>query len=186
MKQIRDMLAHFRRGGKVVARDDMAGGATRIVGCAGPATKQLTNAKLLGMVREVVDLVQPQLPPYQAAFYWHLFRQTILEGDALVSITTARLRRGVVKQQRGLTLSETQVRKYLKDLERVGAIRKEGEARATKAYRVMTPSQIEAGGNLRAERPAPRALKVGASEMDYYNVRVNRMKVYVRDGYRCR
>jgi 5-methylcytosine-specific restriction endonuclease McrA len=182
IKQIRGIFAKFRRRGKSVV------GGDTIAGPAKPKSARAANAKLLDMVRAVVDTVQPLLPPYQAAFYWYLFRQTILEGDPLICITRTRMRTGVVKQQRGRMVSCTQVRRYLKDLERIGAIREEGDSgHLGKVYRVLTPAEIEVCRNVRVERPARRReAKVAASELDYYNVRANRRKVHERDEYKCR
>lgn len=179
IRQIREFLAHMA-GGKSVE-------AARAVGKQ-PESTRFTNAKLLQMVREVADVVQPLLKPYQAAFYWFLFRHSVLEGDPLIRVTREGLRKGVVKQQRGLGVSATQVRKYLKDLEGMGAIRWEGASgRLGSVYRVHTPAEIEACRNVRVERVvARRGLRVAASELDFYNVRANRRKVYERDGYLCR
>jgi RNase P subunit RPR2 len=54
-------------------------------------------------------------------------------------------------------------------------------------YRVLLPGEIEICLKYRAERTArQRGLEVAESEIDYYNVRENRLKVYLRDGYKCR
>lgn len=54
-------------------------------------------------------------------------------------------------------------------------------------YRVLIPDEIEACRKLRAERTVaePKA-EIDAADIDYYNVRENRIKVYERDAYKCR
>ena len=70
----------------------------------------------------------------------------------------------------------------------LGAIRKEGEPnRDGTLYRVLIPDEIEACRKFRSERatvePEP---KIADADIDYYNVRENRTKIYERDLYKCR
>jgi hypothetical protein len=86
------------------------------------------------------------------------------------------------------TISEEKVRESFRALEIVGAIRKEGEPnRDGTLYRVLIPDEIEACRKFRAERtvaePKP---EINAADIDYYNIRENRVKVYERDAYKCR
>jgi 5-methylcytosine-specific restriction endonuclease McrA len=73
-------------------------------------------------------------------------------------------------------------------LESVGAIRLEGDAnRDGTLYRVMLPEEIGICQERRQElsvRATP--VQVHEGEVDYYNVRENRSKVYERDSYKCR
>ncbi|MGO8814199.1 MAG: HNH endonuclease [Terriglobia bacterium] len=75
----------------------------------------------------------------------------------------------------------------LRALETIGAIRKEGEPnRDGTLYRVLVPDEIEACRKFRAERTTADPLPdVDPSEIDYYNVRENRVKVFERDSYQC-
>ncbi|HXN53250.1 MAG TPA: HNH endonuclease [Candidatus Acidoferrum sp.] len=86
------------------------------------------------------------------------------------------------------TISEGKVREIFRALESIGAITKQGEPnRDGTPYRVLIPDEIEACRKLRAERKAaePKA-DVKESEIDFYNVRENRIKVFERDAYKCR
>jgi hypothetical protein len=50
-------------------------------------------------------------------------------------------------------------------------------------YRVLTPDEIDACRNFRAERRAKEPKPgINTANVDYYNVRGNRVKVYARDG----
>jgi hypothetical protein len=85
------------------------------------------------------------------------------------------------------TISEGKVRETFRALEVIGAIRKDGEPnRDGTLYRVLIPDEIEACRTFRAERataePKP---EITDAELDFYNVRENRAKVYERDGYKC-
>jgi hypothetical protein len=86
------------------------------------------------------------------------------------------------------TISEEKVRESFRALEIIGAIRKEGEPnRDGTLYRVLIPDEIEACRKFRAERTAvePKP-EIDAADIDYYNARENRIKVYERDAYKCR
>lgn len=147
----------------------------------------LEAAGAFQIVADVVDYLQPLLTPYQAAFYWYLFRHSILKGGSLVRVSTRGLGKGVVKSARSETVSQSQVKELLSTLEAVGAIRKEAEPnREGTLYRVLTPKQIPASQGFRQERESSTEQpQANESEADYYNVRENRRKVYERDGYHC-
>ena len=153
---------------------------------------EFSAMELPTVIQEIVDDLQPLLTPYEAAFYWYAFRHSIAKnGSPHVRLGKA-LRRGVVRSSYSNatdnTISEGKFRETLKALEDVGAIRKEGEPnRAGTLYRVLIPDEIDACRKHRAERSKPN-LKgdVSAAEVDFYNVRENRIKVYERDGFKCR
>jgi hypothetical protein len=158
-------------------------------GTASIGDRDSSALELSLVIREIVDDLQPLLSPYEAAFYWHLFRHSIAEnGNPLLRVSTRGLQNGVVKSSRSDTISLRHVRGTLAALETLGAIRKEGEPdRDGTPYRVLIPDEIEACRKLRVERSAAEPKPgIAAADIDYYNVRENRIKVYDRDGYRCR
>jgi hypothetical protein len=113
---------------------------------------------LAAVVQEIVDDLQPLLTPYDAAFYWFLFRHSIAkDGTPLLRVSTRHLSRAVVRssysQAEENTISLGKVQETIRALEEVGAIRKEGEPnRDGTLYRVMVPSEIESCRRFRAER----------------------------------
>ncbi len=142
------------------------------------------------IIQEIVDDLQPLLTPYEVAFYWYLFRHSIgNNGSVHLRVGQRTIKNRVVKSVRGLdgAVSQRSVKEALAALETTGAIRKEGEPnRGGTLYRVLIPDEIEACRKLRADRMAgePKA-EIAAADIDYYNVRENRVKVYERDGYKC-
>jgi DNA-directed RNA polymerase subunit RPC12/RpoP len=84
--------------------------------------------------------------------------------------------------------SQTTVREALRTLETVGAIRKEGEPnRDGTLYKVLLPEEIKSCRFLMQQREASDAQngeKLEA-EVDFYNIRENRVKIYERDNYVC-
>lgn len=149
--------------------------------------------ELPGIIQEIVDDLQPLLTPYDAAFYWYLFRHSIARtGSTHLRVSTRDLRKDVVKSSYSTaaenTISLGKVQETLRALESIGAIRKEGEAnRDGTLYRVLIPEEIEACRKFRAERTTPEPKpEVSKGEIDFYNVRANRVKVFERDEYKCR
>ena len=143
------------------------------------------------VVQEIVDDLQPLLNPYEAALYWYAFRHSIAKnGNPHVRLSTRRLQEGLVKSFRSADgpLALDTVRAALRALEDAGAIRKEGEPnRDGTLYRVLIPDEIDACRKSRAARqPAESEPGIKTSDIDYYNVRGNRIRVYERDEYKCR
>jgi hypothetical protein len=150
------------------------------------------------IVQEIVDDLQPQLSPYDAAFYWFLFRHSIAkDGNPRLRVSTRHLRTAVVKSSYSQLdenpVSLGKVQETLRALESIGAIRREGEPnREGTLYRVLIPDEIEACRKFRAERVAaervasePR-LKFPRSGAKDHNLQQLRMQVFERDAYVCR
>jgi len=116
------------------------------------------SSDLAQVIQQIVDDLQPLLTPYDAAFYWFLFRHSIAkDGQPFLRVSTRHLSRAVVRssysQAEENTISLGKVQETVRALETVGAIRKEGEPnREGTLYRVMLPDEIEACRRFRAER----------------------------------
>lgn len=112
------------------------------------------------VIQEIVDDLQPLLTPYDAAFYWFLFRHSIAkDGKPYLRVSSRHLSKTVVRssysQAAENTISLGKVQETIRALETVGAIRKEGEPnRDGTLYRVLVPGEIEACRKFRAERQA--------------------------------
>lgn len=152
--------------------------------------RALSGLELPDIIADVVDLLMPELRPYEVGFYMHLLRHSIIEnGSPYVRASRKRLQVGVMKSNSGQgdQISESQVQRVFEALEVSGAIRQEGEPnRQGTLYRVLLPEEIPVCQSRRAER-AQRTPTVPATEReaDFYNVRENRLKIYERDNYHC-
>jgi hypothetical protein len=144
------------------------------------------------IVSSVVDYLQPQLFPYEAAIYWYLFRTSILSsGEQYARVSVRGMQQGVVTSSSGQTssLSYSSVQDALAGLEKKGAIQKSGETnREGTLYKVFLPEEIaicqELKAKLSAEHAEPTPVDI-RRELDYYNVKENRLKVFERDNYKC-
>ena len=155
--------------------------------------RDFSALELPAIVQEIVDDLQPLLTPYDAAFYWFLFRHSIAkDGDPHLRVSTRHLRTAVVRssysQAEENPVSLGKVQETLRALESIGAIRKEGEPnRDGTLYRVLIPDEIKACLEYRAERTASiREFKFPPSGDDDRILHETRVKVYERDSYRCR
>jgi hypothetical protein len=128
------------------------GASTRMEGTSSPSNE------LAVVVQQIVDDLQPLLTPYDAAFYWFLFRHSIAkDGQPFLRVSTRHLSRAVVRssysQAEENTISLGKVQDTIRALEAIGAIRKEDEPnREGTLYRVMVPNEIEACRRFRIER----------------------------------
>ena len=143
------------------------------------------------IVSAVVDYLQPQLLPYEVAIYWHLFRRAILgNGQQYARVSTRGMQQGVVTSSSGQTssLSYSSVQDALAGLEKKGAIQKVGDTnREGTLYKIFLPEEIELCQNYKASlsmEAEPSQIDV-RRELDYYNVKENRLKVFERDSYKC-
>lgn len=144
------------------------------------------------IVREIVDDLQPLLTPYDAAFYWFLFRHSIAkDGSPFVRVSTRSLQKAVVRssysQADENTISLGKVQETLRTLETIGAVRKEGAPnRLGTQYRVLIPDEIKACREHRAQRMAAEPeLMFPAPDAGKNSARKRRLRVFERDGYKC-
>ncbi|MHC4697020.1 MAG: HNH endonuclease [Planctomycetota bacterium] len=143
------------------------------------------------IVASIVDYLQPVLLPYEAAIYWFMFRHSVVEtGDVYARVSVRGLAGTVITSRSGLSqdLSYKAVRGALDGLEEKGAIAKAGDTNQEGTlYVVRLPEEIEICCERMAERQAADLPKIDPKrELDYYNIKENRKKVFERDGYKCR
>lgn len=154
------------------------------------SVQAFSGFELPDIIRDFVDLLMPSLTPYQAAIYMYLLRRSILSNESvLVRVSNNKMQTGVVKSASGKSdsVSYQKIQETLEDLQTIGAIRKEGEAnREGTPYRLLLPEEIEVcqAARERLLQPA-QSSQVDESELDYYNIRENRRKIYERDAYKC-
>ena len=116
----------------------------------------VTGLELPDIVRDVVDLLFPELKPYEAAVYMYMLRHSVVEtGSQLMRVSRRGLQSGVIKSPVAGTrsgggevdVSETSyktIRVALEGLEALGAIRRESEPnRDGTLYRVLLPEELE-------------------------------------------
>lgn len=144
------------------------------------------------IIASIVDLLQPQLLPYEAAIYWYLFRKSILtSGEQYARVSVRGMQQGVITSSSGQTssLSYSSVQDALVGLERKGAIAKAGDTtREGTPYKVYIPEEIAICQELKAAMAAEEVEQKPVDarrELDYYNILENRLKVFERDTYKC-
>ena len=148
------------------------------------------------IVTSVVDFLQPYLLPYEAAVYWRLLRQSILNsGQQYVRVSTSNLSRGTImsSQSRGRVKTDgeinwSSVTLALRGLEKKSAIAKAGDTtNEGTLYKICLPEEIPLCQDAMkaASKVEPHTIDT-QKELDYFNVRENRIKVFERDGYKCK
>jgi len=152
--------------------------------------KNFNSLELPDLICSVVDFLQPSLYPYEAAVYWHLFRKAILgTGTQYTRASVRGMMQVVVTSSSGQSdgLSYGAVQKALQGLEDKGALSKVGDTnREGTLYKVHLPEEIPLCQEKmkQAQQAEPSEIDT-KRELDFYNVRENRLKVFERDDYKC-
>lgn len=142
------------------------------------------------LVKSIIDYLQPQLHPYEAAIYWHLFRHSIIStGQQYCRASTKGMMSGVIRSSSGQSgdLSYAAVQKALSGLEQKEVISKAGETtREGTLYKINLPEEIKSCQELMKEAKTDLPERIDEKkQLDYYNNPENRLKVFERDNYRC-
>jgi len=146
--------------------------------------RALSGLELPDIICDVVDLLFPELKPYELVLYMYLLRHSIIEtGSPYVRVSIRNLQTGVFKsayaaQSKDGASSYAAMRNALAGLIKIAAIRQEGEPnRDGTLYRVLLPEEIEVCGKHRAETVKNTSIAATEAEADFYNVRENRVKI---------
>ena len=141
------------------------------------------------LVAGIVDYLQPILPPYEAAIYWYLFRHSIVAtGDAFVRVSVRGLQEGVISSIReGSPMSYKTVQDCLTGLCSKGAASIAGDVnREGTLYRIHLPEEIPLCRDAMAKAQKEQLPQIDPKrELDFYNIKENRLKVFERDKYLC-
>jgi hypothetical protein len=153
-------------------------------------TENFNSLELPELICAVVDFLQPSLYPYEGAVYWHLFRKAILgTGTQYTRASVRGMMQGVVTSSSGQSdgLSYGAVQKALQGLEDKGAVSKAGDTtREGTLYKVHLPEEIPSCQEKMKQAQQEEPAKIDTKrELDFYNVRENRLKVFERDDYKC-
>ncbi len=156
-------------------------------------TKKYFNyLELPDLLCSIIDYLQPLLLPYEASIYWYMFRHSILEnGDIYIRVST----RGLGKENEVITSSSGQskslsyggVQTALLGLEEKGIIKKTGDTnREGTLYQIFLPDEIKICQDLIKEKQTVELPLIDAKkEVDFYNIKENRLKIFERDNYKC-
>ncbi len=144
------------------------------------------------LVSSIVDYLQPALQPYEAAIYWHMFRHSIIAtGDNFVRVSTRGLQEGVVKSFRADSaesmLALQTVRDALSGLVTKGAVSLAGDVnKEGTPYRIHLPEEIAICREAMSTAQKEQLPRVDPKrDLDFYNIKENRQKVFERDKYLC-
>ena len=161
--------------------------------------RALSGLELPDIISDVVNLLFPELKPYEAALYIYLLRYSIIAtGSPYIRVSTRKLQTAVVKSAYAGSnsgggsepvsqSSYKAVKTALAGLVEIPAVRQEGEPnRDGTLYRVLLPEEIEICRMHRAQISQNAPIAATEAEADFYNIRENRIKIYERDAYKCR
>jgi len=152
------------------------------------ALRDFAALELPDIISDIVDYLLPILTPYQAAFYFYLFRHSVIAaGTQYVRVSMADLQSVVAPPRSNEKTGWNTVSETIRNIVDIGVLRKEGEPnREGTLYKVLIPEEIELCREAMRSASAPETKAVDENiDVDYYNVRENRSRVFERDSYQC-
>lgn len=143
------------------------------------------------IIKDITDFLQPSVTPYGMVIYWYMFRNSVVEaGDVYLRTSHAKIAKGIGSKfidQQAPRSGEKTVSDNLKILEDIGTIKKVGDTnRDGTLYRVFLPEEIEiCKEKMKLQEKESLPLIDPKKELDYYNIKENRLKIFERDEYKC-
>lgn len=151
--------------------------------------------ELPDIIASIVDYLQPLLSPYEAAIYWYMFRHSVIQqGDVYVRVST----RGLAKPFTVISsvykgrsanggLSYAGVQTALNTLETKNVIQKSSDTnRKGTIYRIYLPDEIDICKERMRKFQLDDIPEIDPKkELDFYNIKENRLKIFERDGFVC-
>lgn len=143
--------------------------------------------------KEVIDYLGPSQTVYEQTIYQLLFRMSHAEGRAEVRAGQRQLARiGPLPTKTGMTnrggtitrSSQAQIRTTVESLQHKGHIQAADTTFQGTLFRVLLPREIPECMALITEAENLEDAKIAKN--DFYKIQENRIKVFERDGFRCR
>jgi hypothetical protein len=145
------------------------------------------------IIKDITDFLQPSVTPYGMVIYWYMFRNSIVEtGDVYIRASNAKIAKGIGTKFAGLEkqsarFGEGAVTDNLRLLDSIGAIKKVGDTnRDGTLYRIFLPEEIEiCKEKMKLQEKESLPIIDPKKELDYYNIKENKFKIFERDEYKC-
>ncbi len=140
--------------------------------------KIMNTEKLQEIIEQFVDLLMPELTPYETSLYIFFLRSSFLSNDVTIRIGKRTIAGKYGKGSRGEKTNYAHVTKILKGLEDKGCIRIGDTNRCGTQYHIILPYDIP----LVAEK---LAIVPEAVEEDYFTKPAKRKELFERDKWVC-
>jgi hypothetical protein len=142
------------------------------------------------IVSAIVDYLHPVLNPMEVALYWFIFRHSVVAtGDVFARVSVGDITNGAIRshQDRAEGPGRKCVSSTLRSLAEKSVISVVGDTnkRGT-LYRIYLPEEIEICREAMSKARQEELPQIDPKhELDFYNIKENRLKVFERDKYLC-
>lgn len=140
--------------------------------------KVMDTENLQKVIEQFVDLLMPELTPYETSLYIFFLRRSFLSDETDGRIGKRTIAEKYGKGSRGKKTNYAHVTKILKGLEEKGCIKVGDSNRDGTLYRIILPENI----TLVAEK---LAVTLEAEDEDYFTKPEKRKEVFERDKWIC-
>ncbi len=145
--------------------------------------------ELPAIISSIVEFLQPILTPYEVAIYWYLFNNSIVKtGEQYTRVSNKNISSCATSARRsGATVCDTAIKENLAMLKEKDVIAIVGDTnREGTLYKIFIPDEIPACIEAMKHQisASPTSLDI-KKELDFYNVKENRLKIFERDDFKC-
>lgn len=155
--------------------------------------KNFNALEIPSLIESIVDFLQPCLLPYEAAIYWYMFSNSIVStGQQYLRVSVRGMMNGIImptsRGGKSDNISYASVQTALQGLEEKEVLLKAGDTnREGTLYKVNLPEEVPMCKERMKNEIEKEVAQVDTrAELDYYNIKENRLKVFERDEYKCK
>ncbi len=152
-------------------------------------SKNFNVLELPSIVSSIVDFLHPLLTQYEISIYWYLFNKSIVKtGEQYARASTrsmSSIAKSTFKTSAGLSCQGTQ--KSINSMIEKEVLSSVGDTtKAGTLYKVCIPDEIPICKELMKAQILEEEQSINLeTELDFYNIAENRLKIFERDGYKC-
>ncbi len=132
------------------------------------------------IIIEFVDMLLPELTPYEVAMYLYLLRNSYMKGAGLkIRIGKRSIASSFVKGVRGERVNYSHVTEVLKSLEKKNCLKVGDTTREGTLYEIMLPAEIP------SVREKLKSVQVEQEDDDWFNDAEKRRELFEKDRWTC-
>ena len=130
------------------------------------------------VIEQFVDLLLPELTPYEATAYVFFLRHSLIKEDRKIRIGQRTLAKGWASPRAAEATNRTHIVRTVKGLEKKGVVKIGDTNRDGTLYTVLLPDEV-------TSVKEKLSIVIDPIEEDYFNDSEKRKEIFERDKYVC-
>ena len=153
-------------------------------------SKNYNALELPSIISSITEYLHPLLTPYEIAVYWYLFNKSVVKSGNQYARASTRGMSTIARSASGQAeeLSYGVIKRTIDALKEKEVVLIAGDTnREGTLYKVAIPDEIPICRELMQQHSLEDESSINLEkELDYYNISENRLKIFERDGYKCK